>query len=45
MQPLRLTLVFIFLNSWAFAQPADVLLTNATIYDGVSVTPVTETPS
>ncbi|MEL0094283.1 MAG: amidohydrolase family protein [Planctomycetaceae bacterium] len=41
MQPLRLTLVFIFLNSWAFAQPADVLLTNATIYDGVSVTPVT----
>ena len=38
---LRLTFVFLLLTASALAQPADVLLTNATIYDGVSTSPTT----
>ena len=38
---LRLTFVFLLLTAPALAQPADVLLTNATIYDGVSTSPTT----
>lgn len=38
---LRLTFVFLLLTTQAIAQPADVLLTNATIYDGISTSPTT----
>ncbi|MBT6724992.1 MAG: amidohydrolase family protein [Planctomycetaceae bacterium] len=38
---LRLTLIFLLLTTQAIAQPADVLLTNATIYDGISTSPTT----
>ena len=38
---LRLTFVLLLFTTQALAQPADVLLTNATIYDGISTSPAT----